>query len=54
MRISNSAIININKVKCFNTGIIGKMIVKFDDGSEETVSRRRISDIMKFLNERCE
>lgn len=54
IRISNSAIININKVKCFNTGIIGKMIVKFDDGSEETVSRRRISDIMKFLNERCE
>ena len=54
IRISNSAIVNINKVKCFNTSIIGKMIVKFDDGSEETVSRRRTSEIMKFLNERCE
>ena len=54
IRISNSAIININNVKCFNTSIVGKMIVKFEDGSEETVSRRRTSEIMKFLNERCE
>lgn len=54
IRISNSAIININNVKCFNTSIVGKMVVKFEDGSEETVSRRRTSEIMKFLNERCE
>lgn len=54
IRISNSAIVNINNVKCFNTSIVGKMIVKFSDGSEETVSRRRTSEIMKFLNERCE
>lgn len=54
IRISNSVIININNVKCFNTSIVGKMIVKFEDGSEETVSRRRTSEIMKFLNERCE
>lgn len=54
IRISNSAIININNVKCFNTSIVGKMIVKFEDGSEEAVSRRRTSEIMKFLNERCD
>lgn len=54
IRISNSTIININNVKCFNTSIVGKMIVKFKDGSEESISRRRTSEIMKFLNERCD
>ena len=54
IRISNSAIININNVKYFNTSIVGRMVVKFKDGSEEAVSRRRTSEIMKFLNERCE
>lgn len=52
IRISNSAIININHVKCFNTSIIGKIIVKFKDGSEEMVSKRRTSEIMKFLRDR--
>ena len=52
IRISNSTIVNIEHVKCFNTSIIGKILVKFKDGSEETVSRRRASDIMKFLKER--
>ena len=52
IRISNSAIININHVKCFNTSIIGKIIVKFKDGTEETVSKRKTADIMKFLRER--
>ena len=52
IRISNSAIININHVKCFNTSIIGKIIVKFKDGTEESVSKRKTSEIMKFLRER--
>ena len=52
IRISNSAIININHVKCFNTSIIGKIVVKFKDGSEETVSKRRTTEIMKFLKNR--
>lgn len=52
IRISNSTIANIDHIKCFNTSIIGKILVKFKDGSEETVSRRRASDIMKFLKER--
>lgn len=54
IRISNSAIININHVKCFNASIIGKIVVKFKDGSEESVSKRRTSEIMKFLKDRGE
>ena len=54
IRISNSTIININNVKCFNTSFVGKIVVKFKDGSEEMVSRRRTSEIMRFLTERCE
>lgn len=54
IRISNAAIININHVKCFNTSIIGKIIVKFKDGTEESVSKRRTSEIMKFLKDRRE
>lgn len=54
IRISNSAIININHVKCFNTSIIGKIIVKFKDGSEESVSKRKTSEIMKFLKDRSD
>ena len=52
IRISNSVIANINHVKCFNTSIIGKILVKFKDGSEETVSRRKTSEIMSFLRNR--
>lgn len=52
IRISNSAIVNINHVKCFNTSIIGKIIVKFKDGSEENVSKRKTSEIIKFLKDR--
>lgn len=54
IRISNSTIINIKHVKCFNTSIIGRIVVKFKDGNEENVSRRRTAEIMKFLKERSE
>lgn len=54
IRISNSAIININHVKCFNTSIIGKIIVKFKDGTEEFVSKRKTSEIMRVLKERSD
>ena len=54
IRISNSSIININHVKCFNTSIIGKIIVKFKDGTEECVSKRKTSEIMNFLRKRRE
>lgn len=54
IRISNSSIININHVKCFNTSIIGKIVVKFKDGTEESVSKRKTAEIMKFLRDRSE
>ena len=54
IRISNSTIINIKHVKCFNTSIIGRIVVKFKDGKEENVSRRRTAEIMKFLKDRSE
>lgn len=49
IRISNSCIININHVECFNIGVIGTIIVKFKDGNIEYVSRRRVSKVMKQL-----
>ena len=49
VRISNSCIININQVECFNTGIVGTIMVKFKDGNVEYVSRRRVSQVMKAL-----
>ncbi len=52
IRISNSVIVNIEKVKCFNTSIIGSILVKLTDGTEEYVSKRRVSDVMKFLKNR--
>lgn len=54
IRISNSAIININHVKCFNTSIIGRIQVKFKDGTTEDVSKRRTPEIMSFLKGRNE
>lgn len=52
IRISNSCIINISQVKCFNTNIIGMILVEMKDGSTEKVSNRRISKVMKLLRER--
>ncbi len=52
IRISNSAIVNVDKIKCFNTSIIGKIIVKFNDNTQLDVARRRTKEIMKFLKER--
>lgn len=52
IRISNSVIVNINKVKCFNTDIVGSILIKLTDDSEEYVSRRRVSNVMKFLKNR--
>lgn len=49
VRISNSSIININQVDCFNTGIVGTVMVKLKDGSVDYVSRRRISQVIKIL-----
>lgn len=52
IRISNSTIVNIKYVKCFNAGIIGKIIIEYKNGEKDCVSRRKTSEIMKFLKER--
>lgn len=52
IRISKSCIININQVECFDTSILGTIIVKMKDGTQEIVSQRNVSRIMKLLNER--
>ncbi|MBR3614910.1 MAG: LytTR family transcriptional regulator [Clostridia bacterium] len=52
IRISNSCIININKIECFDTSIIGTITVKMKDGTKENVSKRNVSQIMKMLKKR--
>ncbi len=52
VRISNSCIVNITQVKCFNTNILGIILVEMKDGTTENVSSRRIPKVMKLLRER--
>lgn len=49
IRISHSVIVNKMHIKCFAANIIGGLIVKLDDGTEEYVSQRREKEIMKML-----
>ena len=52
IRISNSVIVNIEKVKCFDTSMLGSIIIIFKDNTKEYVSKRRVSSVMKFLKDR--
>ena len=52
IRISNSVIVNIEKAKCFDTSILGSIIIIFKDNTKEYVSKRRVSSVMKFLKDR--
>lgn len=52
IRISNSCIINIQQVAYFDTSILGTILVKLKDNTQETVSKRNVSHIMKLLKER--
>ncbi len=52
IRISKSCIINIKKVEAFDLSESNKIIVKMVDGTEEYIARRRIKDIMSYLDER--
>ena len=52
IRISNSCIINMNKVECFDTSMLGSILVKLKDGTQEVVSKRNVARIMKMLKER--
>lgn len=52
LRISKGCIININQVKSFDVGENRNIIVRFYDGSEQFVSRRKIKEVMNYLDER--
>lgn len=52
IRISKNCIVNINHVKKFDMSETGKIVVKLDDNTEQIVSRRRTSEIMKYLESR--
>lgn len=52
VRISNSCIININQVECFDISILGTVLVKLKDNTQESVSKRNITQVKKMINER--
>lgn len=49
IRISHSCIVNKEKIAYFDTNIIGEILVKMKDGTENYVSKRRIKEIMQIL-----
>ena len=52
VRISNSCLIHINQVECFDTSVLGTILVRLKDGTHESVSKRRVAQIMRLLRER--
>ena len=52
IRISNSCIINIDKTKCFDVSQIGSLFAKMEDDTKQEVTKRKIKNVMNFLNER--
>ncbi len=52
LRISKSCIVNINQVKSFDIGENRNIIVRFSDESEQFVARRKIKEVMNYLDER--
>ena len=52
LRISKGCIININQVKSFDVGENRNIIVRFYDDSEQFVARRKIKEVMNYLDER--
>lgn len=52
MRISKKCIINIQHIKNFDVSKTGKIVINLDDGSCQFVSKRKIRDVLEFLDER--
>lgn len=52
IRISNACIANVKHIKSFDLGMIGNIVVLFSDGTSQLVSKRRISNVIRFLKER--
>lgn len=49
LRISNSEIVNINKIKEFDLSISGTICISFKDGTKTYASRRYVSGIKRNL-----
>lgn len=52
IRVSKKYIVNFKHAKCFDMGIVGRIVIELDNEEFVTVSRRRIRDVMEYLNER--
>lgn len=52
IRISKNCIVNITHINKFDISETGKIIIKLDNDTEEIVSRRKTSEIMKYLESR--
>ena len=42
----------MNQIICFDTSILGTITVKMKDDTQEKVSKRNVSQIMKILKQR--
>ncbi len=51
IRISQSEIVNLYKVKCFDINVAGTIGVEFDNGMKSWVSRSRVKDIKNKLKD---
>lgn len=49
VRISNSEIVNLKKVKNFDLSLTGTILIKLSDGTTSYVSRRYVAAIKKIL-----
>lgn len=52
IRISNSCIVNLKYIECFDLKYIDNIDVKMKNGELYIVSKRRIKHLLKFLKER--
>lgn len=52
IRISKKYVVNFEHVNCFDMTETGRIIIKMDNNDVVTVSRRRIRDVMEYLDER--
>lgn len=52
LRISKGCVINIMQVKNFDIGENRNLIVNFNNGAKQFVARRKIKEVMNYLDER--
>ncbi len=52
IRISKACIVNSRQIKVFDLSETGQIVVVLNDDSREFISRRKVKNIMEFLDER--